>query len=92
MDFKKLIFDILKGLYLQTQRKTDRGTYRARHTSGNLGFSELYRFRLKASAEEKAKMDELVKKNDIDGFHALIKKVLGIDLVITKRAANGSLA
>lgn len=47
---------------------------------GNIGFQEMVKFYQKASSSDQDLMDQLVRKNDWEGFKKLIKKVLGITL------------
>jgi hypothetical protein len=48
---------------------------------GNLGIEEMIRFYKIASKAEIKEMEMLVKKRNWDDFRALIKKVLGVDLL-----------
>lgn len=48
---------------------------------GNLGLMELVQFRKVASPEQNAKMDEIVANKDWEGFRAIIKEVLNIELL-----------
>lgn len=48
---------------------------------GNLGLMELAKFYAVANDEEKALMKQITDNKDWEGFRALVKKVLGIQLL-----------
>ena len=48
--------------------------------AGNIGFEEMVRFYQKASDSDIEKMEKIIKDDDWDGFRAMIKKVLHVDL------------